>query len=67
MSMTMDPVAHAILIGAGATLVIDAWAFGRKRLRGIALPDYGLVGRWIAHLARGRFRHDSISASPCVR
>ena len=67
MNVTMDHVVHAILIGAGATLVIDAWALGRKRLRGIALPDYGLVGRWIAHLARGRFRHDSISASPCVR
>ena len=67
MNVTMAPVVYAILIGAGATLIIDAWALGRKRLRGIALPDYGLVGRWIAHLARGRFRHDSISASPRVR
>ena len=67
MSTAIDYVAYAVLIGAGATAVIDAWALGRKSLRGIALPDYGLVGRWVAHLARGRFRHDSIAGSPRVR
>jgi len=35
MNVAMAPVVYAILIGAGATLVIDAWALGRKRLRGI--------------------------------
>ncbi|HKE47411.1 MAG TPA: DUF2938 family protein, partial [Rhodanobacteraceae bacterium] len=67
MSEAMDFVTYATLIGAGATAVVDAWALGRKWLRGTALPDYGLVGRWFAHLARGRFRHDSIAASPRVR
>ena len=67
MNAAMAFVVHAILIGAGATAVIDAWALARKRLRGIALPDYGLVGRWVAHLARGRFRHDAIATSPGVR
>jgi hypothetical protein len=33
----------------------------------IALPDYGLVGRWIAHMRHGQFRHDSIAAAPAVR
>jgi hypothetical protein len=33
---------------------------------GIALPDYGLVGRWLAHLLRGRFRHDAIAAAAAV-
>jgi hypothetical protein len=27
-------------------------------------PDYGLVGRWLAWMPRGRFRHDSIKAAP---
>ena len=57
----------AVLIGAGATALTDIWTAARKRLWGIAPPDYGLVGRWFGHLARGRFRHDSISASSPVR
>jgi hypothetical protein len=63
----MDPVTSALLTGAGATAVMDFWVLARKRLLGVPLPDYGLVGRWLAYLARGRFRHDRISATPRVR
>jgi len=58
----------ALLVGAGATAVMDLWAVARKHLLCIPLPDYGLVGRWIAHMAlSGRFHHDRISAAPAVR
>lgn len=56
----------ALLIGAGATAVMDLWTIARKRLLGVPALDYGLVGRWLGHLARGRFRHDPIAASPPV-
>lgn len=56
-------VEHIALIGVGATLVLDCWGFVRKPLLGIARPDYGLVGRWVGHMTRGRFRHDAIAAS----
>lgn len=56
----------AVLIGSGATAVMDIWGVARKRLLGIAPLDYGLVGRWLVYLARGRFRHDPIAASPPV-
>jgi len=56
-----------ILVGAGATAMMDFWMIARKKLLRIPPPDYGLVGRWIAYLAAGRFRHDRISASPAVR
>ncbi len=62
----MDYLVCALLIGAGATVVIDIWAIARKQLFGIPLPDYGLVGRWLAYLARGHFRHDRIAATPPV-
>jgi len=62
----MDYLVRAVLTGVGATAVMDLWAFARKRLLGIAPLDYGLVGRWVAYLARGRFRHDRIAASPPV-
>ena len=63
----MDYLVCAVPIGVGATAVMDFWALSRKRLLGIPPLDYGLVGRWLAYVARGRFRHDRISASPPVR
>ena len=57
----------SLLTGAGATAVMDLGSIARTRLLGIPAPDYGLVGRWFAHLARGRFRHDPIAASPPVQ
>jgi Protein of unknown function (DUF2938) len=67
MEATMDSMLGTVLVGIGATAVTDLWAVVRKRLFGIAPPDFGLVGRWLAHMARGRFRHDSIAAAPRVR
>ena len=67
MSEVLDYLLCALLIGAGATAVVDIWVAARKRLLGIPPVDYGLVGRWLAYLARGRFRHDPIAASPPVR
>jgi hypothetical protein len=46
---------------------MDIWAVVRKWLRGGALPDYGLVGRWLAHVTHGRFRHKSIAAAAPIR
>jgi len=63
----MDILASMLLVGAGATAVTDLWSLARKGLFDIAPPDFGLVGRWIAHLSRGRFRHASIAAAPAVR
>ena len=64
----MDDLICTLIIGAGATVVIDLWAIARKRLLGVPPPDYGLVGRWLAHMAlSGRFRHDRIAASAAVR
>ena len=57
----------AVLIGAGATAVMDVWTLVRGRLLGIPAQSYGLVGRWLAGLARGKFRHERIAASPAVR
>ncbi|KJK13042.1 membrane protein [Burkholderiaceae bacterium 16] len=66
MSEAMDYLVGALLIGAGATAVMDLWAVARKRILGIPPLDYGLVGRWLVHLTRGRFRHTPIAASPPV-
>ena len=67
MDEVSDFIMYATLIGAGATAVMDVWGFLRKRLFDIPAMNYGLVGRWIGHLAAGRFRHDAIAASSPVR
>ncbi len=62
----MDTAMTTAAIGLGATLIADGWTLLRRRLFGTAMPDYGLVGRWIGHMQRGRFRHDSISAAASI-
>jgi hypothetical protein len=62
----MNYLVCAVVMGVGATALMDLWALARRRAFRIPLPDYGLVGRWFAHLARGRFRHESIAVSAAV-
>src|SRR5689334_15477997 len=63
----MDTLTQAVLIGTGATAVMDAWGIARTRLLGMPAANYGLVGRWIAYMPRGRFRHAAIAKTPPVR
>ena len=56
-----------VIVGLGATACMDLWGLGRRRLLGTPLPNYRMVGRWFAHLLRGRFRHDSIATATPVR
>lgn len=63
----MNSLLFTLYLGVGATAVMDAWGLARKPLLGVAPPDYAPVGRWIAHMPRGRFRHESIAASAPVR
>ena len=62
----MDFLACTVAIGFGATLFIDLWAIVRRRVFGVALPNYGLVGRWFGHMRHGVFRHESIAASQAM-
>jgi hypothetical protein len=55
-----------IAIGCGATLVMDAWLVVLRRL-GIPTASFGLIGRWVAHMFRGRFVHASIAKAEPVR
>jgi hypothetical protein len=65
--MTTHDMILIALTGAGATAVVDLWALVRRRVFGVHLPNYAMVGRWIAHIAHGHLRHDSIAAAAPVR
>lgn len=55
-----------VLIGVGATAVLDLWLVVLKRL-GVPTGSFALIGRWVAHMARGRFSHTSIARAEPVR
>ena len=63
----LDYLTCTLVVGVGATAVMDLWGIARKPLLGIAPPDYRLLGRWLGHVAHGRFRHAAIAKSPPVR
>ena len=62
----MDPWINTALVGIGATALTDLWSLARRAMFGVPPPDYGRVGRWLAHMPRGRFRHASIAAAAPV-
>lgn len=66
MSIAIECVLRGLFIGVGATLVIDGWAALLRRF-GIPSLNFALLGRWIAHLLRGRLRHESIAKASPVR
>lgn len=63
----MDTLIDIAVIGIGATLLMDAWALIQRPAFGAAPLDYRLVGRWLAHIPRGRLRHDAIAKVAPVR
>lgn len=66
MNVTFDFALRAVLIGAGATLCMDGWAALLRRF-GIPSLDFALLGRWIGHLPRRRFIHESITKATPIR
>lgn len=55
-----------LLIGIGATLVMDLWTLLLRRL-GVTTLNYAMVGRWAGHLFAGRWRHAAIGKAALVR
>lgn len=63
--MTWMDVARVVLVGIGATVVMDVWTQTLKRL-GVPTLDYALIGRWAGHLGSGTFAHASIRQATAI-
>ncbi|HJV50059.1 MAG TPA: DUF2938 domain-containing protein [Noviherbaspirillum sp.] len=61
----MEAVARIVLVGAGATVVMDAWLMLLKRM-GVQTLNFAFIGRWVGHLLRGTFSHPSIGKAQPV-
>jgi hypothetical protein len=50
-------IAYSILIGIGATALLDLWALLLNKLFKLPTPPWHLVGRWFAGMPEGTFLH----------
>lgn len=57
---------RAVLVGVGATAIMDLGAEIIRRTTGVPPLDYDLVGRWIGHMRHRQFTHHSIPAAAPV-
>ncbi len=55
-----------ILVGCGATALLDLWALLLNRAFGLPMPNWALAGRWFAHMREGRFAHASMAEAAPV-
>ena len=61
-------IQNAIFAGIVATVILDVWQRVLHAFTGIPATNWGIVGRWFAHMPRGRFVHAAIAdAEPVDR
>jgi hypothetical protein len=61
----VEILVRTVLVGAGATAVLDAWLMLLKRM-GVQTLNFAMIGRWAGHLAHGRFAHPSIAKAQAI-
>ena len=66
MNEKVEIALRSLVIGAGATAVMDLWAMLLKRF-GVPSLSFALLGRWIGHLPEGRWIHESIARATPVK
>ncbi len=57
----MDLLLKGVVIGIGATVLMDVWAVFLWKALGQARPNWAPVGRWFWHLKNGTVFHEDIS------
>lgn len=67
MSELAEFALRAVVIGVGATVVMDLWAVLLQRLLGVQPSNWAMVGRWVGHFANGQFVHAKIADAPPIR
>lgn len=66
MTLPLQEFPLAMLIGIGATAVMDAWLLLLKRL-GVPTLNFAFIGRWVGHLFRGQLAHAAIAKAVPIR
>jgi hypothetical protein len=58
-------IARAVVVGIGATAMLDAWLLALGRM-GVPTLNFAFLGRWIGHLVRGRVAHPAIARASAI-
>jgi len=64
MEAFIDMAAAALVLGIGATLVLDGWSLVLNKGFGVKSLSFCLVGRWFALMRHGQFHHNGIGKAP---
>jgi hypothetical protein len=64
--MSLSEVSNVVLIGVGATVLLDLWLAVLGRL-GVPTLSLALIGRWVGHAARGQVFQPSIAKAAPIR
>lgn len=60
MELSITTIAHIIIMGIGATAIMDLWLILLKKLS-IPTLNFALLGRWVGHVIKGQWFHPAIS------
>ena len=63
---SMQEIARVLLIGIGATAILDIWLVFLGRM-GVPTLNFAYIGRWVGHLFRGTFAHAAIARAAPIR
>src|SRR5215210_1187061 len=63
MSIEARHILSAIVLGFGASLLMDLWNLFLRRGFSIPSLNYCLLGRWLRHMPEGTLRHANITAA----
>ncbi len=66
MSERIEFAFRTVLIGVGATMLMDVWSLVLRQL-GIPSLNFAFLGRWIGHLREGQWVQEHIASAPRVR
>jgi len=66
MTETIEFALRTVFIGVGATLAMDVWALLLRQF-GIPSLNFAFLGRWIGHLPRRHWIHESIARATPVK
>ncbi|ENV34637.1 MULTISPECIES: DUF2938 domain-containing protein [Acinetobacter] len=55
-----------ILIGVGATIILDLWALFLNKFFRIPITNWAMVGRWLGHIPKGELVQKQLNKAPSL-
>ena len=62
MNASINTLVFVVIMGIGATMVMDLWLQVQKQLK-IPTLNFAFLGRWVSHVLRGTWHHPNIAQS----